>query len=101
MAEETTQETIKSSAKVDAAATTSQVIYCGPSLPAKYGLQKHTIFLGGLPDHVAKLVSEIPAIGMLIVPVESLVATTKALRRSGCVESASYKAIKNVFRKGV
>ncbi|MBP2655407.1 MAG: hypothetical protein H6Q73_2976 [Firmicutes bacterium] len=81
------------------AATTEvqQVIYCGPSLPAKYGLRQYAVYLNGLPDHVTALIEKCAAIKVLIVDVEKLSAIRQALAKSGSMEAVMYKTIQKAF----
>jgi hypothetical protein len=78
-----------------------QAIYCGPTLPAQFGLREYTMFLGGLPQHVTLLVDKCPAINSLMVPVADLAQTRLALNKVGSVESVLYQEIQKSFKKGV
>jgi len=74
-----------------------QVIYCGPSLPAKNGLRQYAVFLNGLPVHIVVLTEKCPAINALIVDVKNLSAIKKALAVSGSIEAVMYKIILETF----
>ena len=80
-----------------AAKEPDHVIYCGPSLPARYGLRQYTVFLGPLPGHVQQLIEKCPAIKALMVPVAELAAVKTAMQKVGSVEAVMYNEIKKSF----
>jgi hypothetical protein len=103
--ENTESSTVATTATTTAAAattttTTEQVIYCGPTLPAKYGLQQYTVFKGGIPDHIQSIIKDYAPLGVLIVDVEKLGATKAAINTTGTVEAVTYKNIVKKFRMG-
>lgn len=62
-------------------ATAVTTVYIGKSL---MGLPKYTVFKGGaMPDYVAKMVAEDPAIKGLIVPVTDLQEARKNMHVKG------------------
>lgn len=80
--------------------TQLHVIYCGPTLPASYGLRQYQTFIGGLQAHIAETVKECPAISGLVVPVAELAMTRIAVERKGSAEAALYNQINQYFKKG-
>ncbi len=64
-------------------------VYLGPSY---YGIvQKGTVFKGQLPPKLDGLVKETPFLEGLIVPVENLAESRKALKKEGSELNALYK----------
>ena len=64
-------------------------VYLGPSY---YGIvQKGTVFRGQLPPKLEALIKGIPFLEGLLVPVENLAESRKALRREGSELNALYK----------
>lgn len=77
------------------------VIYCGPTLPRKYGLPQYQIFNNGLSAHLEQAIAICPAINSLIVPVEQLAATRIAIAIKGSSQASLYQAIAKAFTKAV
>ena len=67
------------------------VIYIGPSF---LGLPTNTVFREGLnkyPDHVAKMIETNPAIGQLIVPVDTVQIARANVLCQGHILNTFYK----------
>ncbi len=73
-AETTTKAVEAVEAKAEAA---EQRIYIGPGFR---GVAHGTIYLGELPAHLQDDIQALPAIGELVVPMDKLVESNKALR---------------------
>ncbi|WP_286677089.1 hypothetical protein [Aminobacterium sp. EBM-42] len=73
------------------------VVYCGPNLPGG-SLAQFTVFQGGIPPHVKKMVEKTPAIGALIVPIKGLSNTRKKINEQGTKENLLYRQAKAHMR---
>jgi hypothetical protein len=82
-----------------APAKTERVIYCGPNLPGGL-LQKHTIYKGGIPEHLNNAISKCPAIKSLFVSPAKLQAVTAAVQTTGSLENLRYQAIVKFIQEG-
>lgn len=69
------------------------IIYCGPSFPGE--LQQFSVFKGGVPAHVNKLIEECSSVGKLFVEVNKLAETRANLNVSGKRENQLYNDILN------
>lgn len=73
-----TETTTKVVEAVEAKAeAVEQSIYIGPGFR---GVAHGTIYLGELPSHLQDAIQALPAIGELVVPMDKLVESNKALR---------------------
>jgi hypothetical protein len=85
----------------DVSTIVQTVIYCGPTLPRKYGLPQYQIFNNGLPVHLEQTITICPAINSLIVPIEQLAVTRIAIDTKGSAQASLYQAIVKAFTKAV
>ncbi|MCM0759606.1 hypothetical protein M7775_13690 [Sporomusa sphaeroides DSM 2875] len=85
--------------KEQAPVKTERLIYCGPSLPGGL-LQRHTIYKGGIPEHLKDVVEKCPGIKSLFVPPAKLQAVTTAIQSSGSLENLRYKEIQKFIQEG-
>lgn len=87
-------------AKKEAApAKPERLIYCGPNLPGGL-LQKHTIYKGGIPAHLADAIGKCPAIKSLFVPAAKLQQVTAAVQSAGSLENLRYREIHKFIQEG-
>jgi len=70
-----------------------QLIYCGPTLPHKFGLRQYQVFIGGLPERIKEFAKECPAINSLLVPVGDFAETRISLGQKGSVEASQYLTV--------
>lgn len=76
-----------------------QLIYCGPTLPPKWGLRQYQVFIGGLPERIKEFAKECPAINSLFVPVVNFAEIRIALGQKGSVEASQYLTVINHLGK--
>ena len=82
-----------------APAKPERLIYCGPSLPGGL-LQRHTIYKGGLPEHLKSVIEKCPSIKALFVPASKLASVNAAIGSPGTLENLQYREITEFVRKG-
>lgn len=85
--------------KEQAPAKTERFIYCGPSLPTGL-LQQHTIYKGGIPEHLKNVIEKCPGIKSLFVPYSKLQAVTAAIQSAGSLENLQYRDIQKFIQEG-
>jgi len=76
-----------------------RLIYCGPNIPSGI-LQRHTIYKGGLPEHLEKVFSDCPAVKALFVPIADLAKTEKAISSKGSAENVLFSEVLQFTLKG-
>lgn len=69
-----------------------QMIYLGPTLSGGR-LAQNAVYRGGVPTQYSYLFEIEPELGLLIVPVESLVETRKKIEELGTPENAVYERL--------
>ena len=82
-----------------ALAKPERFIYCGPSLPGGLLLQ-HTIFKGGIPEHIKPVIEKCPAVKSLLVAPAKLQGVNAAIKTQGSLENLRYKEILNFIQEG-
>lgn len=80
-------------------AKTERLIYCGPSLPGGL-LQQHTIYKGGIPEHLSDIIVKCPGIKSLFVPYVKLQQVTTAIQSPGSLENLRYREIQKFIQEG-
>lgn len=65
-------------------------IYIGPSIP---GLTTNTIFRGEYPPHIKDMIEKKPAIAGLIVSLDGLQESRKALNKSGHILNINFQKL--------
>ena len=74
---------------------TEQLIYIGPTL-SESRLSFATVFIGGLPPHMADMFEEHPWFKQLFVPVSELDMAIKATKEKGSYLNILYNKAKEV-----
>lgn len=67
------------------------VVYCGPTI--KDVVQKFAVFRGKIPQALAILAEELPAVANLIVPVSALSTVSRNLKKQASPENVFYNQI--------
>lgn len=81
-------------------AKTESLIYVGPSVPGGT-LLRFTVFRGGKPKHLAKLMEDCKEIDRLFVPVVKLSESLAKINRPGTPMHTWYAGAMDFIEKGV
>lgn len=68
-------------------------VYCGPTVRGV--AHRFTVYSGELPESLRKFISEHPAAGGLVVPVERFAETRRRIETAGTAEAILYSKIKS------
>lgn len=74
-------------------------VYCGPNIPNV--AKQFDTYTGGLPEWLAQLADEIPAVAALVVPLEELAETRMELQKKGSAMDNIFMKAKEMIEKGV
>ncbi len=74
-------------------------VYCGPDIPGV--ARQFSVYTGGLPGSLQQIADKIPAVRVLIVPVERLAETRNALQKQESAEHNIFLKAKEELGKGV
>ena len=79
--------------------TTSQkVVYCGPSI--KGIATQYTVFAGGIPETMGRLMEKYPTMKSLMVPIDKFAETRKKLNTKESAQALIYAQIETQIREG-
>ncbi|WP_333593581.1 hypothetical protein [Anaerospora hongkongensis] len=92
---ETAQE-----AAIEETAKTESLIYVGPSVPGGT-LLRFTVFRGGKPKHLAKLLEDCKEIDRLFVPITKLSEALTKIDRPGTPMHTWFAGAMDFIEKGV
>ncbi|AIF51255.1 hypothetical protein [Pelosinus sp. UFO1] len=98
MSEESLKEPNKEPDKT-ASNVDSSLIYLGPNLPSM--LNRFTVYKGGMPKHLDKMVTDCPEIESMFVPVAKLSEVMGKINQTGTPYNVWYNAIIEFIKKGV
>ncbi len=73
-----------------------QRMYMGPSIPGI--VKKGTVFIGDLPEALTEKAKALSCINNLVVPIDSITGTKKALSEQGSVENVSYSRVEKYLK---
>ncbi len=73
-----------------------QWMYIGPSIPGV--VKQGTVFLGELPEELAKKAAEMKSINNLVIPIDRITDAKKALSEQGSVENVSFSRVEKYLK---
>jgi hypothetical protein len=98
MSEESLKESIKEPEKISSNVDSS-LIYLGPNLPST--LNRFTVYRGGMPKHLDKIVIDCPEIQRMFVPVAKLSEVMGKINQTGTPYNIWYNTVIEFIKKGV
>lgn len=79
-------------------ATNQKVVYCGPSI--KGIATQYTVFTGGIPETMEKIMEKYPAMKSLMVPIDKFAETRNRLNTKESAQALIYAQIETQIREG-